>query len=47
MPSGDGKARHPQRERSHTGWAMDSLVGALVVKLEVKVGLVKLKPDKV
>ena len=26
---------------------MDSLVGALVVELEVKVGLVKLKPDKV
>ena len=43
-PSGGGKARHPKSERSCTGWAMNSLVGALVVKLEVEVGLVKLKP---
>ena len=45
-PSGGGKARHPKSERSHTGWAMNSLVGALVVELEVEIGFVKLKPKK-
>ena len=34
----------PKGQKCHTGWAMVSLVGALVVELEVKVGLVKLKP---